>query len=141
MWETPSAKPDVLWRDVNVPKYPHQISRAKFDALVRQGAAFIVKGGALSSPMSNWTCESLRRDPVFSKAEVTLHYGQHASGGTPTLGSAWEERVHPTGAREHDPKAPALGALYWGIKDLQFADAHRPKSWTAAMLRKIQAAR
>merc|ERR1712086_1086658 len=49
-----------------------------------------------------------------------------------------ESEVRPTGAHEIDEEAPLNGALYFGIKDIQFADAHSPESWTSAMLSKIQ---
>lgn len=125
-----------VWRSEHVPTFTDgEMTADLFEQHVLNGSAFIVKGAAKRSGMYNWSCDSIRRDPTFQGAEARLSYGQ---AGYVNLSSQWESEVRPTGAHEIDEEAPLNGALYFGIKDIQFADAHSPESWTSAMLSKIQ---
>jgi len=111
------------------------LTSQQFDGLVSNGSAFVVRGTARRSGLWNWTCDSIRTDHVFRGAEAQLSYRRREGV---SLSSDWESQVALTSAHNLDEQAPKAGALYFGIKDLQFADANSPQSWTLAMLRKIQ---
>eukprot|EP00930_Biecheleria_cincta_P057245 TRINITY_DN43215_c0_g1_i1.p1 TRINITY_DN43215_c0_g1~~TRINITY_DN43215_c0_g1_i1.p1 ORF type:complete len:421 (-),score=44.70 TRINITY_DN43215_c0_g1_i1:29-1234(-) len=125
-----------VWRSDHVPTFSDgDMTADLFEQHVLNGSAFIVRGAAKRSGMYNWSCDSIRSDPTFHGAEARLSYGQ---AGNDNLSSHWESDVRPTGARELDSEAPSNGALYFGIKDIQFADAHSPASWTFDMLQSIR---
>mmetsp|Transcript_85988 Transcript_85988/g.240413 ORF Transcript_85988/g.240413 Transcript_85988/m.240413 type:complete len:332 (-) Transcript_85988:305-1300(-) len=85
--------------------------------------------------MWNWTCDSIRADPVFQGADAQLSYSRDKQV---KLSSSWETFIKPSGARKLDVQAPLSGALYFGIKDIQFADTDTPSSWRMTMLEAIR---
>eukprot|EP00928_Gymnodinium_smaydae_P076399 TRINITY_DN59425_c0_g1_i1.p1 TRINITY_DN59425_c0_g1~~TRINITY_DN59425_c0_g1_i1.p1 ORF type:complete len:414 (+),score=32.59 TRINITY_DN59425_c0_g1_i1:133-1374(+) len=132
------ARPSGLWEVAPIPVYQNEhLSRTMFDSLVTNGSAFVVRGAATTSGLRNWTCSRLQADPDFRGAEVQLMYDESGEGLT-KLSNDFEASARDSRAHVADESAPGRGPLYFGIKDIQFADADTPSSWTKGMLHKIQ---
>mmetsp|Transcript_39888 Transcript_39888/g.124403 ORF Transcript_39888/g.124403 Transcript_39888/m.124403 type:complete len:398 (-) Transcript_39888:88-1281(-) len=127
---------DGVWADGPILALEDEdLTQELFNVLVTNGTTFVVHGTARNSGLFNWTCDSIRADPVFRGAEAKLSYG---GDGSVQLSSEWESNVVSTKVQDLDEKAPKTGSLYFGIKDIQFADAESPPSWTTEMLEKIR---
>lgn len=112
------------------------LTKADFRKLIEDGRIFVVTDVGQEWPMQNWTCDFFSRDPTFQKAEMAQQYAE--GGASPFVGFAsnWADTRTPSGAA--DPEAPQVAPFYWGIKDLQYEDAHRSKTWKKNMLKKVQ---
>mmetsp|Transcript_6758 Transcript_6758/g.25412 ORF Transcript_6758/g.25412 Transcript_6758/m.25412 type:complete len:477 (+) Transcript_6758:61-1491(+) len=113
-----------------------ELDRAGFDKRIMDGQVFVVEDAGKDWPMDGWDCEYFRNDPVFGKAEMNQQYA--AGGGAPFVGfkSDWMDSKTASGAKDKD--APQVAPFYWGIKDVQYPDAQRSKTWKKAMLKKVQ---
>lgn len=112
------------------------LSRSDFDRHVLRGDVFVVEDLGAEWPMAKWDCDFFRNDPSFRDAEMNQQYA--AGGGAPfvAFGSDWMETRTSSGASDQD--APQLAPFYWGIKDVQYDDAHRSPTWKSSMLRKVR---
>jgi len=86
--------------------------------------------------MASWDCDFFRKDSLFGQAEINAQYA--GGGGSPFVGfrSDWLGAERKSGAKDAD--APKVAPFYWGIKDVQYSDAQRSKTWKKAMLKKVQ---
>ncbi|CAK0853708.1 unnamed protein product [Prorocentrum cordatum] len=84
--------------------------------------------------MASWDCDFFRKDSLFGQAEINAQYA--GGGGSPFVGfrSDWLGAERKSGAKDAD--APKVAPFYWGIKDVQYSDAQRSKTWKKAMLKK-----
>lgn len=132
------AEPDdaAYWSGRELRVKTADLSREGFDSRIMDGQVFVVEDLGQDWPMANWNCDYFRSDPVFSQAEMNKQY--HEGSGSDFVGfkSGWVESKTSSGAK--DTEAPQLAPFYWGIKDVQFADARRSKTWKRSMLKKVQ---
>jgi len=113
-----------------------ELTREDFDRRIMEGQIFVVEDLGEDWPMQQWDCDYFRTDPVFSKAEMNRQYAKDGGGGFVGFSSNWLDSKASSGAK--DKEAPQVAPFYWGIKDVQYADAHRSKTWKKSMLKKVQ---
>lgn len=112
------------------------LSREAFDRMISDGQVFVIEDLGNDWPMASWDCDFFQQDPEMSKAEMNQQYA--AGGGSPFVGfkSDWREAKTTSGAKDKD--APQLAPFYWGIKDVQYEDAYRSRTWKKSMLKRVQ---
>merc|ERR1712176_1436564 len=98
------------------------------------GKVFVVEDVGRDWPMAAWDCEYFRTDATFSKAEMNQQYAESGGGDFVGFKDDWLKKQSPSGAA--DEEAPKVAPFYWGIKDVQYPDAHRSKTWKKAMRKK-----
>ncbi|CAE8603552.1 unnamed protein product, partial [Polarella glacialis] len=102
------------------------LSREKFDRLIQDGRVFVVEDFGQHWPMAQWDCEFFRSDPTFRGAEMNNMY-THGEAPFVAFESDWMAKATSSGAKSED--APQLAPFYWGIKDVQYDDAHTSATW------------
>uniref|UniRef100_A0A7S1LHZ8 Bifunctional lysine-specific demethylase and histidyl-hydroxylase n=1 Tax=Alexandrium catenella TaxID=2925 RepID=A0A7S1LHZ8_ALECA len=112
------------------------LDQASFSRRIADGKVFVVEDVGRDWPMAKWDCDYFRSDPTFQGAEMTQQYAAQGGSGFVGFQSGWEAAKSPSGAKDKD--APQFAPYYWGIKDVQYRDAHRSKTWKQAMLKKVQ---
>jgi len=138
----PVARQGALDGNYTLPSTPFEASRIagltreEFDGLIRNGLIFVVPNVSDSWPMKDWDCNFFNKDKEFRNVEITHQYTQGGGDSSAVLSSNWEHSKTPSGAKDDD--APATAPYYWGIKDIQYDDAHTSPTWKQSMLKRVQ---
>lgn len=121
---------------------PGNLSREEFDARIRAGRPFVVRGAGIGHPMESWDCNFFRSDVSFGDVEVKKEYSR---GTVPA--KKWI-KIREVGVST--PKADGTNQIapyYFGIKEAvsmspeeMARDPDASKTWTKRVLKKVQTA-